>query len=110
MEGYKDPFNRRTYPWGREDQELLAHFRWLGQLRKNSETLRLGDISFFEAQDQRIGFTRSLDGKAVRIYVNRSSDDWTVSADGNLLYGHNLRTVAPHVVCIGPMGFCAVEV
>ena len=24
MEGYKDPFNRRTYPWGREDKQLLA--------------------------------------------------------------------------------------
>ena len=24
MEGYKDPFNRGCYPWGRENQELLA--------------------------------------------------------------------------------------
>jgi glycosidase len=33
MEGYKDPFNRRTFPWGQEDRELQAHFRLLGQLR-----------------------------------------------------------------------------
>ena len=80
-----------------------ARYLWMGTFHSIfSRILRI--------EDQRIGFTRSLDGKAVRIYVNRSSDDWTVSADGNLLYGHNLRTVAPHVVCIGPMGFCAVEV
>jgi glycosidase len=24
MEGYKDPFNRFCYPWGRENEELLA--------------------------------------------------------------------------------------
>ena len=34
MEGCKDPFNRRTYPWGKEDDMLLTHFRKLGQLKK----------------------------------------------------------------------------
>ncbi len=33
MEGYNDPFCRRPYPWGREDRELLAHYRLLGKLR-----------------------------------------------------------------------------
>ena len=110
VEGYKDPFNRRTYPWGHEDQELLTHFRWLGQMRKNSPALRLGGIEFFEAQEQRIGFTRTLRGEQVKIYVNRSRDDWEISVSGRILYGHNLRTVAPNVICVGPMGFCAVQV
>ncbi|MFQ9917892.1 MAG: hypothetical protein ACLRWQ_17335 [Flavonifractor plautii] len=26
MEGFEDPFNRRTYPWGREDGELLEWY------------------------------------------------------------------------------------
>ena len=43
MEGYADPFNRRTYPWGREDEELLAHYRRLGQLRRDNPALR-GDV------------------------------------------------------------------
>ena len=30
MEGAKDPFNRRTYPWGKEDPDVLDHFRYLG--------------------------------------------------------------------------------
>jgi glycosidase len=109
MEGYKDPFNRRTYPWGRENQELLAHFRWMGQLRKNWEQLRLGDIQFFEAQDQRIGFSRNCNGQTINIYVNRSEDEWEVPAGKTMLYGRNLRTVAPTVISVGPMGFCAVE-
>ena len=24
--GFTDPDNRRTYPWGHEDQELIRHF------------------------------------------------------------------------------------
>ena len=33
LQGAKDPFNRACYPWGREDEELLARYRALGELR-----------------------------------------------------------------------------
>ena len=109
MEGYKDPFNRRTYPWGREDRELLTHHRILGKMRKEHAALRLGDISFFQAGDQKIGFTRSYEGKTLRIYVNRGHDNWEIPAGNKLLLGHNLRTVAPDWTLLSPMGFCVVE-
>ena len=108
MEGYKDPFNRRTYPWGREDWELLSHFKRLGQLRKTQEVLRLGDISFFQAEDQKIGFERSYNGKHLLIYVNRSDDPWDIPA-GEVIFGSNLRTVAPDGLTLAPMGFCVGE-
>lgn len=34
LEGFEDPLNRRGFPWGREDEELLAWYRALGALRK----------------------------------------------------------------------------
>ncbi len=108
MEGYKDPFNRRTYPWGREDKILLEHHKQLGRLRKSQEALRLGDIEFFQAGDQKIGFSRSLNGTKLRIYVNRSSDPWEIPS-GKVLYGHNLHTVAPDWLALAPMGFCITE-
>ena len=107
-EGYKDPFSRRTYPWGREDQELLAHFVRLGKLRKECEALRLGDIRFFQAGDQKIGFTRCYNGRQVKVYINRSSDQWDIPS-GKILLAHNMHTVAPDWLTVGPMGFCAVE-
>ena len=108
MEGYKDPFNRRTYPWGREDTEMVEHFRRLGKLRKDREALRLGDISFFEAQDKRIGFCRTYKGKTVKVYVNRSGDPWDVTP-GKVVFGCNLQTVAEDCLTIAPRGFCLVE-
>ncbi len=108
MEGYGDPFCRRPYPWGREDRELLTHFRRLGTLRKNVEALRLGDIQFFQAGNMQLGFTRSYKGKTVRVYVNRSSDDWEVGV-GKILLGCNLHTVAPDAIIIGHNGYCVVE-
>ena len=109
MEGYKDPFNRRTYPWGREDKALVAHFRQMGQLRKAQECLRLGDIRFFQADEGRLGFARSYQGKQLRIYANNSPDEWEIS-EGRVLFGHNLRNVAPNWVTIAPKGFCVAEV
>ena len=35
MEGYRDPFNRQCYPWGREDSELIEWHRTLGKLRES---------------------------------------------------------------------------
>ena len=108
MEGGKDPFNRRTYPWGKENQTLVEFFKALGRMRKDCEALRLGDIKFFQAGDQRIGFTRTYAGKTVRVYINRSCDAWDVPA-GKILLGHNLRTVAPNWLTISPMGVCILE-
>ncbi|MBE6973960.1 MAG: glycoside hydrolase family 13 protein [Ruminococcaceae bacterium] len=108
MEGYRDPFNRRTYPWGREDRELLTHHKMLGKLRKDHKALRLGDIQFFQAGDQRIGFSRSLEGKTYGIYANRGHDNWEIPG-GKVLLGHNLYSVAPEWTVLSPMGFCIVE-
>ena len=108
MEGYKDPFNRRTYPWGREDNDLLAHFRALGQLRKENPALRLGDMEFDTAADGRISFRRSYQGSTAHIYCNRSTQPWHVTP-GKLLYGCDLHTVAPGQLVLNPGGFCIVE-
>ena len=108
MEGYKDPFNRRTYPWGREDPELLEHYKRLGKLRKTCEALRLGDIQFFQAGDKHLGFTRSCHGKTVKIYANRSGDSWEIPY-GKILLGYNLQVVAGDYLVLGPRGFCITE-
>ena len=108
MEGYKDPFNRRTYPWGHEDQDLLSHYRQLGRLRREQEALRLGDIAFSVACDSRLAFSRSLNGKTLRIYVNRGHDTWEIPR-GKMLLARNVRGVTPELLHLAPMGFCLVE-
>lgn len=107
MEGFKDPFNRRTYPWGHENAEILAHYRNLGKLRKNT-ALRSGDISFFQASEHQIGFSRSFEGKTVRCYLNCSGENWDIPS-GKILYGHLIHTLAPDWLSLSPMGFCIVE-
>ncbi len=108
MEGGKDPFNRRTYPWGREDQTLLTHFQNLGRLRKECAPLREGSIDFFRFDGGCLGYVRVLNSKKLRICINRSQAAWDVPA-GRLLLGYNLKTPAPDWLTLEAMGFCILE-
>ena len=38
--GYKDPHNRKTYPWGREDSNLVEFYKMLGRIRKEHTFLK----------------------------------------------------------------------
>lgn len=57
LTGCRDPFNRGTYPWGREDQELLAWYRALGDLR--DEVMKQGRLSM-DAAGSLLGIRRVL--------------------------------------------------
>lgn len=107
MEGHKDPFNRRTYPWGHEDAEILLHYNHLGMIRKN-EAIKYGDVQFFQAGEHQIGFSRSYNGRTVRCYLNCGGENWDIPS-GVILYGHNMHTVAPDWLTLSPMGMCVVE-
>ncbi|MGB4437923.1 MAG: glycoside hydrolase family 13 protein [Sedimentibacter sp.] len=36
VEGWKDPFNRACFPWGNENKEILNHYKYLAEFRKNN--------------------------------------------------------------------------
>ena len=50
MQGFEDPLNRGTYPWGSEDESLLAFFRRLGELRAERISMQCGIIRYLHAQ------------------------------------------------------------
>ena len=104
MEGHKDPFNRRSFPWGQEDAELLAHYRALGALRKEYPALCLGDIRFFKVADGRLGFSRSYDGKRLNIYVNCGHTLWEIPKE-KIVFSKEMDGVS-----LLPMGMCITEV
>ena len=70
MEGFEDPFNRQTYPWGREDRELVDWFRALGALRRDHPALRRGDIRYVAGQGPLLAFTRSAAGETILCACN----------------------------------------
>ena len=108
MEGGKDPFNRRPYPWGQEDLRLMSHYTSLGSIRKQHASLREGTLTFFQAGGGRVGYTRQLGGQMIRTCVNCSQENWTVTP-GRILSGQHLTEVCQEQISIGPMGYCILE-
>ena len=70
MEGWEDPFNRRTYPWGREDAALRAFHVLLGRLRRSRLSLQKGDIRYLRAEGHTLAFSRSWEGETTTALLN----------------------------------------
>lgn len=81
MEGYRDPFNRRPYPWGHEDTALLAHYRNLAAIRTSHAVFADGNTEILCAADGVFMFARRNDGETLRICVNRSEKNYPISGD-----------------------------
>ena len=51
LEGGKDPDNRRTYPWGNEDTDMITWFTELADVRKCNNALVWGESKYFSESD-----------------------------------------------------------
>lgn len=71
VEGYKDPFNRHPYPWGREDADLLSWYRALGTARGKAAVLAEGAYRPLSYDGATVGFVRGEGEGALLCAVNR---------------------------------------
>lgn len=62
MQGGADPFNRGTYPWRRVDPDLREWYTRLGELRNNTECLRLGGYKPLYAHGDLFVYSRYISG------------------------------------------------
>ena len=72
MYGYTDPYNRKTYPWGKEDEDLLAHYVAIGKMRVDSEVIRKGEFKPLFAGKHVFGFSRKYKNEVVYVFINRA--------------------------------------
>ena len=91
LEGYRDPFCRFPYPWGRENKRLLAFYRRLGQLRNDySELFSEGKFRIKSVADRLIAYERYTDSDSIIVVANASKDKTKYTLRGkwrNLLTG-----------------------
>ncbi len=81
LQGYKDPFNRRCFPWGNEDKELIDYVSELSRVRKSVPNMKDGKIYFMNPKkvenDDLIIFCRtgfSCDRECL-VFINRSDKE-----------------------------------
>ena len=70
MQGYKDPFNRRCYPWGKENGEIVEWYKKLGEVRSNNSVFKDGKIEILSAVAGCVAFSRKNDDEAILVISN----------------------------------------
>ncbi|MDD7158163.1 MAG: glycoside hydrolase family 13 protein [Firmicutes bacterium] len=79
MDGFEDPFNRRCYPWGKEDRALVRYYEKLGKIRtENSGALAKGEYERIDAPRDVFRFRRIGEECVLEIVVNASEDDYMI--------------------------------
>lgn len=75
MEGYRDPFNRRCYPWGEENLDLIEFTKQLSAVRHGTRAFEQGEMKFIECDDNVCVFARydRITRHAAIIYLNKST-------------------------------------
>lgn len=58
IEGYSDPFNRRTFPWGREDREIQNFYKKIGKLRRKNTVYAQGATKALVVESDLLVFER----------------------------------------------------
>lgn len=75
--GFTDPDNRRTYPWGREDQELIAFHKELIRIRKNNPEIKNGSLKPLLSEYNMIGYGRFNRLEQTLVLINNSEEEQT---------------------------------
>ena len=82
--GFTDPDNRRTYPWGHEDKELIAFHKEIIRIHKTHQEFLTGSLKYLDADYNVIGYGRfNREGQSV-ILVN--NNDYEITREVSVWY------------------------
>ena len=72
--GFTDPDNRRTYPWGEENRELLEFHKKMIQMHKEHISLRGGSLKMLVCEQDVIAYGRFCMDEQVIVVINSSQE------------------------------------
>lgn len=72
--GFTDPDNRRTYPWGREDQMMLGFHKEMIRIHKRQHPLRQGSLRILCWDNNVLAYGRFQGDDQVIVVLNNSKD------------------------------------
>lgn len=77
LQGFDDPINRRPYPWGSEDKEILMHYKKLGRIRRKNRAVFSGGFNMRD-ENGLVAYERAGGDDEILIAVNAGADDKTL--------------------------------
>lgn len=77
--GFTDPDNRRTYPWGNEDKDLIRFHRDIIRIHKENSALRTGSVKFLKGEENLLCYGRFNREQQLVILVNNAETERRVN-------------------------------
>lgn len=75
--GFTDPDNRRTYPWGREDRELIAFHKAMIAIHKEYQELKTGSIKSLDQDYNFLSYGRFDENGVCVVVINNREEAFT---------------------------------
>ena len=75
--GFTDPDNRRTYPWGHEDNELVEFHRDIIKIHKENEELLTGSLKILLGEYNYLCYGRFNSYGATVVVINNNDHEIT---------------------------------
>ena len=102
MQGYKDPFNRGCYPWGKENQELVTFYRTLGEIRTQNKVFEKGYFAPVSYMLGCVAFRRYDENGDIMVIVNRNEHSINYRLpdfyhNAKTLYGDSVQNGEIHI-------------
>lgn len=72
--GFTDPDNRRTYPWGNENQELFAFHKEAIRIHKENSALKKGSLEILYSENNVVSYARFDEKESIVVVVNRGDE------------------------------------
>ncbi|MCQ2499813.1 MAG: glycoside hydrolase family 13 protein [Lachnospiraceae bacterium] len=72
MVGFTDPDNRRSYPWGRENQDLIRFYKDAIRIHREYPMLRTSSVVMLTAEKDAMAFGRFNQNEQIAVVVNNS--------------------------------------
>lgn len=72
--GFTDPDNRRTYPWGHEDQQMLGFHKEMIRIHKEHEALRTGAVVMLHCEKNILAYGRFTENEQIIVILNNRSE------------------------------------
>ena len=87
--GWTDPDNRRTFPWLKEDKDLILFHRDIIRIHKENEVLKRGSVMFLYAEHKLVAYGRFNRADKIVVVLNNNYEEKELRLDVNRLGIHN---------------------